>query len=54
MKHLEKLKIKVVTILKQKFFEIINNNKIDIASGERKQYNESMKEEVEKNNWNGL
>ena len=34
--------------LEAKFFETTNNNRIDIASGERKQYNESMKEEVEK------
>ena len=34
--------------LEAKFFETTDNNRIDIASGERKQYNESMKEEVEK------
>jgi exonuclease SbcC len=43
-----KIKNKSSNYLEAKFFEITNNNKIDIASGERKQYNESMKEEVEK------
>jgi len=34
--------------LEAKFFDTTDNNRIDIASGERKQYNESMKEEIEK------
>ena len=43
-----KIKNKSSNYLEAKFFETTNNNRIDIASGERKQYNESMKEEVEK------
>ncbi len=34
--------------LEAKFFDTTDNNRIDIVSGERKQYNESMKEEIEK------
>jgi len=43
-----KIKNKSSNYLEAKFFETTNNNRIDIVSGERKQYNESMKEEVEK------
>ncbi len=43
-----KIKNKSNNYLEAKFFETTNNNRIDIVSGERKQYNESMKEEVEK------
>jgi len=43
-----KIKNKSSNYLEAKFLDITNNSRIDIASGERKQYNESMKEEVEK------
>jgi len=43
-----KIENKSSNYLIAKFFETTNNNRIEIASGERRQYNESMKEQVEK------
>jgi DNA repair protein SbcC/Rad50 len=43
-----KIKNKNSNNLEIKFFETTNNNRIEIASGERRQYNESTKEEIEK------
>jgi len=43
-----KIKNKSSNYLEAKFFETTGNDKIEIASGERRQYNESMKEEIEK------
>ena len=43
-----KIKNKSSNNLEVKFFETTNNNRIEIASGERRQYNESTKEEIEK------
>ncbi|MEO2220736.1 MAG: SMC family ATPase [Nitrosopumilus sp.] len=43
-----KIENKSSNYLIAKFFETTNNNRIEIASGERKQFRESMKEQVEK------
>jgi len=43
-----KIENKSSNYLIAKFFETTNNNRIEIASGERKQFHESMKEQVEK------
>jgi exonuclease SbcC len=43
-----KIENKSSNYLIAKFFETTNNSRIEIASGERRQYNESMKEQVEK------
>ena len=43
-----KIKNKSSNYLEAKFFETTNDSRIEIASGERRQYNESMKEEIEK------
>ena len=43
-----KIKNKDSNYLEAKFFETTNNNRIEIASGERMKYNESMTAEIEK------